>query len=64
MSPPTVVSTSLAADLEGLTLTDSPLVPSVSGMGQGHRSVLRPMVWLCVEGLWGGDSSESLLMDD
>lgn len=51
VSPPTVVSTSLAADLEGLTLTDSPLVPSVSGMGQEHRSVLRPMVWLCVEGL-------------
>lgn len=35
LSPPTVVSTSLAADLEGLTLTDSPLVPSVSEMGKG-----------------------------
>uniref|UniRef100_A0AC11CTH6 Adaptor related protein complex 3 subunit beta 2 n=1 Tax=Ovis aries TaxID=9940 RepID=A0AC11CTH6_SHEEP len=38
VSPPTVVSTSLAADLEGLTLTDSPLVPSllspVSGAGR------------------------------
>ncbi|XP_053768559.1 AP-3 complex subunit beta-2 isoform X4 [Desmodus rotundus] len=38
MSPPTAVSTSLAADLEGLTLTDSPLVPSllspVSGVGR------------------------------
>nr|XP_008510917.1 PREDICTED: AP-3 complex subunit beta-2 [Equus przewalskii] len=38
LSPPTVVSTSLAADLEGLTLTDSPLVPSllspVSGAGR------------------------------
>lgn len=33
VSPPTVVSASLAADLEGLTLTESPLVPSVSGMG-------------------------------
>ncbi|CAO2613999.1 AP-3 complex subunit beta-2 [Lemmus lemmus] len=30
VSPPMVVSTSLAADLEGLTLTDSALVPSVS----------------------------------
>ncbi|XP_069321758.1 AP-3 complex subunit beta-2 isoform X1 [Eulemur rufifrons] len=29
MSPPTVVSSSLAADLEGLTLTDSSLVPSL-----------------------------------
>uniref|UniRef100_A0A8C0KTU6 AP-3 complex subunit beta n=1 Tax=Canis lupus dingo TaxID=286419 RepID=A0A8C0KTU6_CANLU len=29
VSPPTIVSTSLATDLEGLTLTDSPLVPSV-----------------------------------
>ncbi|ELK18306.1 AP-3 complex subunit beta-2 isoform X1 [Pteropus alecto] len=38
VSPPTAVSTSLAADLEGLTLTDSPLVPSllspVSGVGR------------------------------
>ncbi|KAK1327803.1 hypothetical protein QTO34_012711 [Cnephaeus nilssonii] len=38
VSPPTVVSSSLAADLEGLTLTDSPLVPSllspVSGVGR------------------------------
>uniref|UniRef100_A0A9L0JCJ0 AP-3 complex subunit beta n=1 Tax=Equus asinus TaxID=9793 RepID=A0A9L0JCJ0_EQUAS len=38
VSPPMVVSTSLAADLEGLTLTDSPLVPSllspVSGAGR------------------------------
>ncbi|XP_052515639.1 AP-3 complex subunit beta-2 [Budorcas taxicolor] len=38
VSPPTVVSTSVAADLEGLTLTDSPLVPSllspVSGAGR------------------------------
>uniref|UniRef100_A0A9L0K310 AP-3 complex subunit beta n=1 Tax=Equus asinus TaxID=9793 RepID=A0A9L0K310_EQUAS len=30
VSPPMVVSTSLAADLEGLTLTDSPLVPSAA----------------------------------
>lgn len=30
VSPPMAVSTSLAADLEGLTLTDSALVPSVS----------------------------------
>ncbi|XP_055969902.1 AP-3 complex subunit beta-2 [Sorex fumeus] len=29
VSPPAAVSSSLAADLEGLTLTDSPLVPSV-----------------------------------
>ncbi|XP_045417558.1 AP-3 complex subunit beta-2 isoform X1 [Lemur catta] len=29
VSPPTVVSSSLAADLEGLTLTDSSLVPSL-----------------------------------
>ncbi|ELK31591.1 AP-3 complex subunit beta-2, partial [Myotis davidii] len=29
VSPPTVVSSSLAADLEGLTLTDSPLMPSL-----------------------------------
>uniref|UniRef100_A0A8C5VLY7 AP-3 complex subunit beta n=1 Tax=Microcebus murinus TaxID=30608 RepID=A0A8C5VLY7_MICMU len=29
VSPPTVVSSSLAADLEGLTLTDSALVPSL-----------------------------------
>ncbi|KAF6076572.1 adaptor related protein complex 3 subunit beta 2 [Phyllostomus discolor] len=29
VSPPAAVSTSLAADLEGLTLTDSPLVPSL-----------------------------------
>lgn len=34
VSSPAVVSTSLAADLEGLTLTDSPLAPSVSGMGR------------------------------
>ncbi|KAM8957844.1 AP-3 complex subunit beta-2 isoform 5-T5 [Lycaon pictus] len=38
VSPPTIVSTSLATDLEGLTLTDSPLVPSllspVSGVGR------------------------------
>ncbi|XP_066095455.1 AP-3 complex subunit beta-2 isoform X1 [Saccopteryx bilineata] len=38
VSPPLAVSTSLAADLEGLTLTDSPLVPSllspVSGVGR------------------------------
>ncbi|XP_071463450.1 AP-3 complex subunit beta-2 isoform X3 [Marmota flaviventris] len=38
VSPPTVVSTSLAADLEGLTLTDSSLVPSllspVPGVGR------------------------------
>ncbi|KAM6181939.1 AP-3 complex subunit beta-2 isoform 3-T3 [Erethizon dorsatum] len=38
VSPPTVVSTSLATDLEGLTLTDSSLVPSllspVPGMGR------------------------------
>ncbi|XP_037689091.1 AP-3 complex subunit beta-2 isoform X1 [Choloepus didactylus] len=38
VSPPAVVSTSLAADLEGLTLTDSSLVPSllspVSGVGR------------------------------
>nr|XP_036856422.1 AP-3 complex subunit beta-2 isoform X2 [Manis javanica] len=38
VSPPTVVSASLAADLEGLTLTESPLVPSllspVSGVGR------------------------------
>ncbi|EPQ15290.1 AP-3 complex subunit beta-2 [Myotis brandtii] len=38
VSPPTIVSSSLAADLEGLTLTDSPLVPSllspVSGVGR------------------------------
>ncbi|XP_054569172.1 AP-3 complex subunit beta-2 isoform X2 [Eptesicus fuscus] len=38
VSPPSVVSSSLAADLEGLTLTDSPLVPSllspVSGVGR------------------------------
>ncbi|XP_032247733.1 AP-3 complex subunit beta-2 isoform X1 [Phoca vitulina] len=38
VSPSTIVSTSLATDLEGLTLTDSPLVPSllspVSGVGR------------------------------
>uniref|UniRef100_A0A8D0QAC8 AP-3 complex subunit beta n=1 Tax=Sus scrofa TaxID=9823 RepID=A0A8D0QAC8_PIG len=38
VSSPAVVSTSLAADLEGLTLTDSPLAPSllspVSGVGR------------------------------
>uniref|UniRef100_H0VJP8 AP-3 complex subunit beta n=1 Tax=Cavia porcellus TaxID=10141 RepID=H0VJP8_CAVPO len=38
VSPPTVVSTSLATDLEGLTLTDSSLVPSllspVPGVGR------------------------------
>nr|KAF6399113.1 adaptor related protein complex 3 subunit beta 2 [Molossus molossus] len=38
VSPAAAVSTSLAADLEGLTLTDSPLVPSllspVSGVGR------------------------------
>ncbi|XP_053514916.1 AP-3 complex subunit beta-2 isoform X2 [Artibeus jamaicensis] len=38
VSPPAAVSTSLAADLEGLTLTDSPLVPSLlspmSGVGR------------------------------
>ncbi|XP_004056719.1 AP-3 complex subunit beta-2 isoform X2 [Gorilla gorilla gorilla] len=38
VSPPAIVSTSLAADLEGLTLTDSTLVPSllspVSGVGR------------------------------
>ncbi|XP_054307283.1 AP-3 complex subunit beta-2 isoform X2 [Pongo pygmaeus] len=38
VSPPAIVSTSLAADLEGLTLTDSTLVPSllspVSGIGR------------------------------
>ncbi|KAM5292450.1 AP-3 complex subunit beta-2 isoform 3-T3 [Ctenodactylus gundi] len=38
VSPPTVVSTSLATDLEGLTLTDTSLVPSllspVSGTGR------------------------------
>ncbi|XP_036787818.2 AP-3 complex subunit beta-2 isoform X1 [Manis pentadactyla] len=38
VSPATVVSASLAADLEGLTLTESPLVPSllspVSGVGR------------------------------
>ncbi|KAM5291286.1 AP-3 complex subunit beta-2 isoform 1-T1 [Glossophaga mutica] len=38
VSPPAAVPTSLAADLEGLTLTDSPLVPSllspVSGVGR------------------------------
>lgn len=32
VSPPVTVSSSLAADLEGLNLTDSPLVPSVSGL--------------------------------
>lgn len=56
VSPPTIVSTSLATDLEGLTLTDSPLVPSVSGMVEGLLgrvciiSVVHPIVWLCV---WG-----------
>jgi hypothetical protein len=56
VSPPMVMSTSLAADLEGLTLTDSSLVPSVSGremtwLGQGHSSMLCPVVWvrLCGE---------------
>ncbi|XP_064425892.1 AP-3 complex subunit beta-2 isoform X4 [Mirounga angustirostris] len=38
VSPSTIVSTSLATDLEGLTLTDSPLVPSLlspaSGVGR------------------------------
>ncbi|XP_064123252.1 AP-3 complex subunit beta-2 isoform X3 [Loxodonta africana] len=38
VSPPTIVSTSLATDLEGLTLTDSSLVPSllspVPGVGR------------------------------
>ncbi|KAM6200913.1 AP-3 complex subunit beta-2 isoform 3-T3 [Rhynchocyon petersi] len=38
VSPPTIVSTSLVTDLEGLTLTDSSLVPSllspVSGVGR------------------------------
>lgn len=37
VSPPTVVSTSLAADLEGLTLTDSPLVPSLLSPVSGVR---------------------------
>lgn len=65
------MSTSLAADLEGLTLTDSTLVPSVSGMeevtglGQGHIPVLHPMVWMCVGGGCDGgcDSFESQLLD-
>ncbi|XP_032956192.1 AP-3 complex subunit beta-2 isoform X1 [Rhinolophus ferrumequinum] len=37
VSPPMVVSTSLAADLEGLTLTDSPLVPSLLSPVSGVR---------------------------
>ncbi|XP_024622302.1 AP-3 complex subunit beta-2 isoform X1 [Neophocaena asiaeorientalis asiaeorientalis] len=42
VSPPTVVSTSLAADLEGLTLTDSPLVPSLLSpvLGVGRQELL------------------------
>lgn len=44
VSPPTVLSTSLAADLEGLTLTDTSLVPSVSRLGQGvHLHTVSPM---------------------
>ncbi|XP_058150720.1 AP-3 complex subunit beta-2 [Dasypus novemcinctus] len=35
VSPPAVVSSSLAADLEGLTFTDSSLVPSLLSPGQG-----------------------------
>nr|KAF6408953.1 adaptor related protein complex 3 subunit beta 2 [Rousettus aegyptiacus] len=37
VSPSTAVSTSLAADLEGLTLTDSPLVPSLLSPVSGVR---------------------------
>uniref|UniRef100_A0A8C9BA18 AP-3 complex subunit beta n=1 Tax=Phocoena sinus TaxID=42100 RepID=A0A8C9BA18_PHOSS len=42
VSPPMVVSTSLAADLEGLTLTDSPLVPSLLSpvLGVGRQELL------------------------
>uniref|UniRef100_A0A7N5KDQ4 AP-3 complex subunit beta n=1 Tax=Ailuropoda melanoleuca TaxID=9646 RepID=A0A7N5KDQ4_AILME len=42
VSPPTIVSTSLATDLEGLTLTDSPLVPSLlsPGSGAGRQELL------------------------
>ncbi|KAG8516388.1 AP-3 complex subunit beta-2, partial [Galemys pyrenaicus] len=42
VSPPAVVSTSLAADLEGLTLTDSPLVPSPlsPASGAGRQELL------------------------
>uniref|UniRef100_A0A8C6FYA6 AP-3 complex subunit beta n=1 Tax=Moschus moschiferus TaxID=68415 RepID=A0A8C6FYA6_MOSMO len=42
VSPPTVVSTSLAADLEGLTLTDTPLVPSLLSpvLGAGRQELL------------------------
>lgn len=50
VSPPMVVSTSLAADLEGLTLTDTSLVPSVSWGGTWLRSGLYAVVWFCVEG--------------
>uniref|UniRef100_A0A8C3WS02 AP-3 complex subunit beta n=1 Tax=Catagonus wagneri TaxID=51154 RepID=A0A8C3WS02_9CETA len=37
VSPPAAVSTSLAADLEGLTLTDSPLAPSLLSPVSGVR---------------------------
>ncbi|XP_023973179.1 AP-3 complex subunit beta-2 isoform X1 [Physeter macrocephalus] len=42
VSPPMAVSTSLAADLEGLTLTDSPLVPSLLSpvLGVGRQELL------------------------
>ncbi|XP_047702749.1 AP-3 complex subunit beta-2 isoform X3 [Prionailurus viverrinus] len=42
VSPPTIVSTSLATDLEGLTLTDSPLVPSLLSpvVGVGRQELL------------------------
>lgn len=60
VSPPTVVSTSLAADLEGLTLTDSPLVPSVSGLGR--NTSLWCVLWYALvrKGCDGVGSSESL----
>ncbi|KAK2489013.1 hypothetical protein MC885_003729 [Smutsia gigantea] len=47
VSPPTVVSASLAADLEGLTLTESPLVPSLlsPASGVGRQELLH-----CVAG--------------
>ena len=61
MSPPTAVSTSLAADLEGLTLTDSPLVPSVRGQG---RAELHPVVRPWVEGCGGRERLGPLLLDD